>query len=53
MENKRTFLQYYNKPRNDNQKRQHEKRRVILILVDIIQQCIRDSGGSNVSSVPH
>ena len=53
MENNRTLLQYYNKPRNGNQKRQHEKRRVILISVDIIQKCIRDSGWAIASSVPH
>ena len=53
MANKSPFLQYYNKPRNGNQKRQHKEGRVILISVDIIQQCIRDSGWANVSSVPH
>jgi len=44
MENNTALLQYYNKPRNGYQKRQHEKGKVKLILVDIIQQCIHDSG---------
>jgi hypothetical protein len=44
MENNRTLLQYCNKPRNCNQKGQHEKGKVKLIGVRIIQQCIHDSG---------
>ena len=53
MENTRTLLQYYNKPRNGNKKIEHEQEEVKLISVDIIQQCIRDSGWAITSPVPH
>ena len=53
MENNTALLQYYNKPRNGNQKRQYEEGEVKLMSVDIIQQCIHDSGWAVMSPVPH
>ena len=47
----RVLLQYYNKPRNVNQRRQHEKKRVKLLLADILG--IHGNGRAIMSPIPH